>query len=61
MKPCDNPDCDGTVTDQYHRVKCDNDGNLWGCPECTPAGRVPTGPDDEPQIGAGRTTIETLK
>lgn len=39
--------CGNFVTEDYHRVYCNNDGELWSCLKCTPDGETLTSPDEE--------------
>lgn len=40
---CGNED----VTETFHRVNCNNEGELWWCVECQANGRPLRGPDDD--------------
>lgn len=39
--------CESQVTETTHRVNCDNNGDLWSCPNCQTRGRPLKGPDDD--------------
>ena len=53
--------CGGHVTKTYHRVNCNNDGELWSCPECSKDGEVLISEDDESESRLYEENLEEIK
>lgn len=53
--------CENPVTERYHRVNSNNDGELWSCTACTPEGEVLINEDDESHSKRYEDNLDRIK
>lgn len=59
MKECAR--CGNEVSDEYHRVNCNNSGVLCSCPRCTPDGETLTAIEEESQSARYEERLDQIR